>query len=203
MGYIGNHPNLLKIEEAEQEKIRLKKIEIAQRDQKIAQRDKLIKIEERKIKLAEQGNPEKNSLVTELCDFITSEIQANAQVQPSEEIHDHPPSPATRKTKVLNEFEAHYKACVKKNGNQLIRFGLFKKTERFLEIKEWGEKEHGVTVEKKSIEDRMRKVNSDLEISKLGASTTSERKPKTKTRILKKEKVDLDKLAEDFLEDDI
>ena len=73
MGYIGNHPNLLKIEKAEQEKIRLKKIEIAQRDQEIAQRDKLIKIEERKIKLAEQGKPDKNSLVTELCDFITSE----------------------------------------------------------------------------------------------------------------------------------
>ena len=96
MGYIGNHPNLLKIEQAEQEKIRLKKIEIAQRDQEIAQRDKLIKIEERKIKLAEQGKPDKNSLVTELCDFITSEIQANAQVQPSEEIQNHPPSPATR-----------------------------------------------------------------------------------------------------------
>ena len=36
MAYIGNHPNLLKIEEAEQEKIKLKKIEIAQRDKEIA-----------------------------------------------------------------------------------------------------------------------------------------------------------------------
>ena len=61
MGYIGNHPQLQNLEKIEQEKLKLKKKEIAQRD-------KLIELEERKIKLAEQGKPEKDSL---------------AQVQPS------------------------------------------------------------------------------------------------------------------------
>ena len=76
MGYIGNHPQLQNLEKIEQEKLKLKKKEIAQRD-------KLIELEERKIKLAEQGKPEKDSLVTELCDLITSAMQANVQVQPS------------------------------------------------------------------------------------------------------------------------
>ena len=70
MGYIGNHPQLQNLEKIEQEKLKLKKKEIAQRD-------KLIELEERKIKLAEQGKPEKDSLVTELCDLITSAMQAN------------------------------------------------------------------------------------------------------------------------------
>ena len=84
MGYIGNHPNLLKIEEAEQEKIKLKKIEIAQRDKEIAQREKLIDLEERKTKLAEQGKTENDTLVTELCDQITRlAMQAQVQAQPS------------------------------------------------------------------------------------------------------------------------
>ena len=46
MGYIGNHPQLQNLEKIEQEKLKLKKKEIAQRD-------KLIELEERKIKLAE------------------------------------------------------------------------------------------------------------------------------------------------------
>ena len=46
MSYSGNHPQLQKLEKIEQEKLKLKKKEIAQRD-------KLIELEERKIKLAE------------------------------------------------------------------------------------------------------------------------------------------------------
>ena len=51
----------------------------------------------------------------------------------------------------------------------------------------------------RAIAGRMRDVNTDLGISKRGAPNASELKPKTKDPILKKEKVDLDKLAEDFL----
>ena len=138
-----------------------------------------------------------------MCDFITSEIQANAQVQPSEEIQNHPPSPATRKTQVLDKIEAYYKACVKENGKQLIRFRVFYPTEKFQKLLEWCEKKLGVTVSARAIAGRMRDVNTDLGISKRGAPNASELKPKTKDPILKKEKVDLDKLAEDFLKDEI
>ena len=75
MGYIGNHPQLQKLEKIEQEKLKLKKKEIAQRD-------KLIELDERKIKLAEQGKLDKDSLVGELCNIIKA-MHVNAHVQPS------------------------------------------------------------------------------------------------------------------------
>ena len=75
MSYIGNHPQLQNLEKIEQEKLKLKKKEIAQRD-------KLIELDERKIKLTEQGKLDKDSLVGELCNIIKA-MHVNAHVQPS------------------------------------------------------------------------------------------------------------------------
>jgi len=80
MGYIGNHPQLQKLEKIEQEKLKLKKKEIAQRD-------KLIELEERRQKRTEEdkSKQENFAFMTELCDQITSRMLANTQVQPSKE----------------------------------------------------------------------------------------------------------------------
>ena len=77
------------------------------------------------------------------------------------ENQNYPPSPATRKTQVLDKIEEHYRASVENNGNQLIRFKVFYKTEGVQKILKWGEKTLSVTVSGKTIADRMRAVNKE------------------------------------------
>ena len=62
---------------------------------------------------------------------------------------------------MLDKIEEHYRASVENNGNQLIRFKVFYKTEGVQKILKWREKTLSVTVSGKTIADRMRAVNKE------------------------------------------
>ena len=112
-------------------------------------------------------------------------------------IEKNQPTPDTKKTQVLDKVQDHYRDCLNNNGKVRIRLSIFYKSKGVQDILN-----SGVSVSKKKIAERMREVNKDFGINKKGRPTASEIQPKAKP-ILKKEKVDLDKLAEEFLEDDI
>ena len=136
-------------------------------------------------------------------------MEANVQVQPSKENQNYPPSPETKKTKILNKIQKQYELILLGNGKQKIGVKAFHKSEEVQDLLKRGLKTHGIpmrgekAITRQGIANRIRKVNKEFEINKRGAPPkASERKPKTNEPIPKKEKVDLDKLAEDFLEDD-
>ena len=61
-------------------------------------------------------------------------MQANVQVQPSKENQNHPPSPETKKTKILNKIQKQYELILLGNGKQKIGLKVFYKTKEVQDI---------------------------------------------------------------------
>ena len=61
-------------------------------------------------------------------------MQANVQVQPSKENQNYPPSPETKKTKILNKIQKQYELSLLGNDKQKIGLKDFYKTEEVQDI---------------------------------------------------------------------
>ena len=64
-------------------------------------------------------------------------MQANVQVQPSKENQNYPPSPETKKTKILNKIQKQYELILLGNGKQKIGLKVFYKTKEVQDILKW------------------------------------------------------------------
>ena len=131
-------------------------------------------------------------------------MQANVQVQPSKENQNYPPSPETKKTKILNKIQKQYKLILLGNGKQKIGLKVFYKTKEVQDILKWGKETLGIpmrgekAISYQGIANRMRTVNKDFGVNKKGRPETFVPKPKIKSLLLK---VDLDELDEEFLKE--
>ena len=131
-------------------------------------------------------------------------MQANVQVQPSKENQNHPPSPETKKTKILNKIQKQYELILLGNGKQKIGLKVFYKTKEVQDILKWGKETLGIpmrgekAISYQGIANRMRTVNKDFGVNKKGRPETFVPKPKIKSLLLK---VDLDELDEEFLKE--
>ena len=131
-------------------------------------------------------------------------MQANVQVQPSKENQNYPPSPETKKTKILNKIQKQYKLILLGNGKQKIGLKVFYKTKEVQDILKWGKETLGIpmrgekAISYQGIVNRMHTVNKDFGVNKKGRPETFVPKPKIKSLLLK---VDLDELDEEFLKE--
>ena len=131
-------------------------------------------------------------------------MQANVQVQPSKENQNYPPSPETKKTKILNKIQKQYELILLGNGKQKIGLKVFYKTKEVQDILKWRKETLGIpmrgekAISYKGIANRMHTVNKDFGVNKKGRPETFVPKPKIKSLLLK---VDLDELDEEFLKE--
>ena len=131
-------------------------------------------------------------------------MQANVQVQPSKENQNYPPSPETKKTKILNKIQKQYELILLGNGKQKIGLKVFYKTKEVQDILKWGKETLGIpmrgekVISYQGIANRMHTVNKDFGVNKKGRPETFVPKPKIKSLLLK---VDLDELDEEFLKE--
>ena len=131
-------------------------------------------------------------------------MQANVQVQPSKENQNYPPSPETKKTKILNKIQKQYELILLGNGKQKIGLKVFYKTKEVQDILKWGKETLGIpmrgekAISYQEIANRMHTVNKDFGVNKKGRPETFVPKPKIKSLLLK---VDLDELDEEFLKE--
>ena len=61
-------------------------------------------------------------------------MRANVQVQRSKENQNYPPSPETKKTKILNKIQKQYELIYLGNGKQKIGLKVFYKTKEVQDI---------------------------------------------------------------------
>ena len=154
--------------------------------------------------IKENEKKEKAELKKTIAEVVKEKEKVEETLVRVVTIQSHPPSPETKKTKILNKIQKQYKLILLGNGKQKIGLKVFYKTKEVQDILKWGQKTHDIplrgkkAISRKAIADRMRTVNKDFKVNTLGRPTTFVPKPKIKSLLLK---VDLDELDEEFLKE--